>query len=189
MATVYHTADLHLGHRLVAGHRGFDIDVFAHDLSIADHWSDIVKPDDIVYVHGDVAMGPVKAGLALLAELPGRKRLTTGNHDKCHPMFRDAYKHMELYSTVFEYIAPFGRRKIAGQNVLLSHYPYHADRDRPARDVQYRLQDHGAFLLHGHTHQAHVWTSQYEIHVGWDTWERLVPEHEIAALIEERMST
>jgi calcineurin-like phosphoesterase family protein len=184
MSRVWYTSDLHFGHRLVAGHRGHGEDTLSHDLEIAERWERQVQDDDIVYVLGDIAVSSPTRALAILGGLPGRKRLIAGNHDRCHPQFRDAPRWHNVYSNVFEWIAPFGRRRIGGVNVLLSHYPYTADRGE-VRDMQWRLPDHGMWLLHGHTHSQFVQTGVREFHVGWDAWERLVSEDEIVTHITD----
>lgn len=177
---IYYTSDLHLGHRFVSGLRGYE-EAAHHDAAIIEHWHRTIESDDVVYVLGDLSMN-AQHGIDIIASLPGRKRLITGNHDKCHPMFRDAPKWYARYSSAFEYIAPFGRRRINGHNVLMSHYPYLADRGTP-RDLQWRLPHHGDYLLHGHTHENVIHTSATEIHVGWDAWNRLIPEYQIGELI------
>lgn len=196
MSVTYYCADLHLGHRLVAGHRGFGEDTDAHDAEIVQRWTKAVREDDIVVVIGDLAVSSPTYALALLAELPGRKRLISGNHDVTWDAHRDAPRLRRKYGfdDVFEWIGSFGRRKINGQTVLLSHFPYaplpgagpDSTRDHTAepRYLQYRLPNLGEWLLHGHTHSTEIWTSPRELHVGWDAWRRLVPEHEIAALIQ-----
>jgi calcineurin-like phosphoesterase family protein len=183
VSVTYYTADPHLGHRFVAKTRGFGEDVSAHDAAIVDHWAATVRKDDIVYVLGDVAVSSPTYALGVLAALPGRKRLITGNHDRAGAQFRDAPRWDVIYRQAFEWIAPFGRRRIAGRQVLMSHWPYYLDREVPPRDEQYRLRDHGAMLLHGHLHSNEVRTSPTEIHVGWDAWRRLVPEAEIQDLV------
>jgi calcineurin-like phosphoesterase family protein len=181
MAMIYYTSDLHFGHRLVAGLRGFD-NTDDHDQAIISHWYDTVNNDDIVYVLGDLAINNPTRAIGIVSELPGRKRLIWGNHDFGHPMRRDAPRWTKWYSQAFEYTAPFGRRRINGRNVLLSHFPYTEDRDT-ARFMQYRLPDMGEYLLHGHLHSAFAITSTREIHVGWDAWHRLVTESDIETLI------
>lgn len=182
--TVWHCSDLHLNHTFVAGLRGMTVD--EHNSLICQRWADVVRKDDIVYVEGDVALGDRRAAMEALSALPGRKRLIAGNHDTCHPFYRDAAKKEEIYRIAFEWIAPFARRRIAGHEVLLSHFPYHADHSTGfSRYMQYRLPDRGMWLLHGHLHSPRIWTSDHEIHVGWDAWGRLVSESEIATLIEE----
>jgi calcineurin-like phosphoesterase family protein len=82
-------------------------------------------------------------------------------------------------------VQPFARRKVNGVNVLLSHFPYAADRG-PARYMQYRLRDEGEWLLHGHTHGKERFHDQREIHIGVDAWDlRPVPVEDIAKIISE----
>lgn len=188
MSVTWFSADLHISHRLVAGHRGFGEDVDTHDAEIVERWMKVVRDDDIIYILGDLAVSnPIRA-LALLSELPGRKRLIFGNHDPANPMHRDAPRLTRKYGydEVFEWMAPFGKRRIAGQDVLLSHYPYATSPGADHGEVRYaqwRLPDMGAWLLHGHNHSTEIRTSEREIHVGWDAWRRLVAEHEIEELI------
>jgi calcineurin-like phosphoesterase family protein len=184
MSAIYYTSDLHLGHRLVAGHRGFGEDTEAHDAEIADHWLTTIREDDIVYVLGDLAVSNPTRALDILADLPGRKRLVTGNHDPVAPQHREAHKWVEAYAAVFEWVTPFARRRFAGHDVLLSHFPYWSDHSEVPRHTQWRLRDEGGLLLHGHTHSTVIRTSEREVHIGWDAWRRLVPEHEVAALFD-----
>jgi calcineurin-like phosphoesterase family protein len=182
--TVWYTADLHFGHAKVAQLREFaDVDV--HDNLIACNWGAKVRTNDIVYVLGDIAVSNPTRALEILHNLPGRKHLIVGNHDACHPMHREAHKWQAKYFTAFESVQPYARRRIGGMNVLMSHFPYAADRGE-TRYPQYRLPDLGEFLLHGHTHSDRVRTSDHEIHVGLDTWGlEPVREDVIADLIAE----
>lgn len=187
--SVYYCADLHFSHRLVAGHRGFGDNTDAHDAEIIERWSGIVRDDDIVYVLGDLAVSNPTRALAILSELPGRKRLIEGNHEAGASLHRDAPRLRRKfgYDDVFEWMSPYGKRRIAGQEVLLSHYPYVADHSDEPRYAQFRLPNLGAWLLHGHTHSTAIRTSEREIHVGWDAWRRLVSEHEIEQIIATQM--
>ena len=173
--SVWFTADLHLGHRLVTGHRGFGEDTDKHDWTIMNNWSKVVHPKDQVWVLGDLAVSSPTRALVLLSDLPGRKHLIAGNHDGCHPMHRDSHKRVGEYLEVFESVQPFARRRIEGEDVLLSHFPYNKDRHE-VRYTQYRLRDEGRWLLHGHTHQADQRREGREIHVGVDAWD-LSPVH------------
>lgn len=165
---VWFTSDLHIGHRFVAGLRGFE-HVEEHDAYICDGWSNFVGPNDQVWVLGDIAVSNPKRALELLDRLPGHKHLIAGNHDRCHPLHRDAHKRQREYLQVFESVQAFARRKVAGQDVLLSHFPYDTDRGE-VRYTQYRLRNEGLWLLHGHTHSDVIATSPNEIHVGVDAW-------------------
>ncbi len=190
---LHFTSDLHLGHRKAAEHRGYD-DVSEHDRAIVENWNAVVRPDDEVWVLGDLAMSSPTYALALIGTLPGRKRLILGNHDKPHPMHRDAHKHLRAYLEVFDSVAQSARRRVEGTEVLLSHFPYHRDRG-PVRHTQWRLRDEGRWLLHGHTHGSEQVTIHHysdhlvptrEIHVGVDAWDLTpVPLTTIARLIQE----
>lgn len=170
--TVLFTSDLHLGHAKVAGLRGFD-SAAEHDEAVADRWRSAVRPDDLIYVLGDLAASSPAHALDVLFHLPGRKRLVLGNHDRAHPMHRDAWQWGQRYADIFEAVAASGRVRACGHDVVLSHFPYVRDRG-PARHLQWRLPDLGAPLLHGHTHGterlSHTALGTPEVHVGLDAW-------------------
>lgn len=200
MSRTFFTADLHLGHRLVSGLRGYD-DPAEHDAVIADHWKTAVGGDDIVWVLGDLAVVSSRRGidelLAKVDALPGTKHLIAGNHDPVHPMHRDAHRWQRRYLEVFESVQAFSRRTIglslpgeesAAQTVFLSHFPYMADHTEGARYLEYRLRDEGHWLLHGHTHSSERVTSPREIHVGLDAWDlRPVELGAIARLMADHL--
>jgi calcineurin-like phosphoesterase family protein len=181
---VWFTSDLHLGHRLVANLRGFE-SAADHDAAIVNAWDRMVRKDDDVWVLGDLCASAPHHALDLLASMQGRKHLVSGNHDRCHPMHRDAHNWQRRYLEVFASVQPFARRKVGGQDVLLSHFPYERDREEP-RYMQYRLRDHGGWLLHGHLHTEDRGVGR-EIHVGVDAW-GLAPVRleDVTALMEAR---
>lgn len=185
MSAVWFTSDLHIGHRLVAAHRGFGegptqvlpSDADEHDAMLAGRWDAKIGPDDQVWVLGDMSAGGTSSqekALAWLAVRPGHKHLIAGNHDGCHPMHRNAYKWHEPYLTVFNTVQAYARRKINGHDVMLSHMPYDGDRYDADRYTQYRLPDEGLPLLHGHTHATEVvtWSAagSLQVSVGVDAW-------------------
>jgi calcineurin-like phosphoesterase family protein len=170
-------ADPHFGHRMVAGLRGFT-DVRDHDEAIVTAWAGQVRAGDQVWVLGDLAVSNPGYALGLLAGLPGEKHLVAGNHDGCHPMHRDAHRR------VGSYLGVFARRRVAGVDVLLSHFPYVADHSEVVRFSQYRLRDEGRWLVHGHTHST-VRRVGREVHVGWDAWGRLVSWDEVVSMVSD----
>lgn len=206
--SVWFTADLHLGHdrvvrermrgRVLPRYNNAAID--AHDRELARNWDECVGATDHVWVLGDVSVGGTECvahALNWIWNRPGTKHLIPGNHDPVHPMYRDAHKWQSAFGQVFASVQPFARRRIAGRQVLLSHFPYigggdHTDEERFG---QYRLQDHGLPLLHGHTHSEErtSWVglagfplaSTLQIHVGVDAWQHM-PVHidVLAELIE-----
>lgn len=180
--SVWFTSDLHFGHRFVAGLRGFE-GTEEHDAHLADEWASRVGKNDQVWVLGDLAASSPTAALDLIRSLPGTKHLIAGNHDGCHPMHRDSHKWQPKYLTAFASVQAFARRRIDGTEVLLSHFPYAKDRHE-ARYMQYRLRDEGAWLLHGHTHDADQRAEGREIHVGVDAWGFApVPIHVVTELV------
>lgn len=200
MSRTWFTSDLHIGHRLVAGHRGFfdadaagEPDPAAHDKWLADLWDSTVSDEDIVFVLGDVSMNFKPYVSEWVRQRPGTKHLITGNHDSVHPMHSTALRHLEKWTTpgLFSTVQPSLRRRYNGHEVLLSHFPYieqDGDEGRRAGSYpQWRLPDLGVPLIHGHTHgpekehrnEIDTWSDipRYgspQLHVGIDAWRRFL---------------
>lgn len=187
--TVFFTSDPHWGHRKVAELRGFS-STEEHDEALIDSFRSVVRKGDQVWWLGDLAMNSPSAALAHTTKIPGEHHLIFGNHDKGHPMHRGAWKWHDDYLIVFRSVGPYARRRIAGEEVLLSHFPYattdgQADRGE-VRETQYRLPDEGRWLLHGHTHMEGQRRHGRQIHVGLDAWGlRPVDLDTIAALMHD----
>jgi len=205
--TVWFTSDLHLGHAKVAQIRW---DRFSdqpgcpsiedvtrwHDNLLTKNWANAVLRDDQVIVVGDISGGSKarqERALAMIATLPGTKFLISGNHDSTHPMHhRETTKMKKVYLEVFEDVDTVGYRhlKWEGGDVkcLISHFPYSGDReglDNP-RYMEFRLQDRGHYLIHGHTHNMTGFVDR-ELHVGVDAHNmQLVPLEAIVAYVKER---
>ncbi|QAU06700.1 MRE11 double-strand break repair endo/exonuclease [Gordonia phage WilliamBoone] len=173
--TIYFTADLHLGHEKVELERAPLVRRswrcaprrvgMRHDMVIFRNLCNLLTKRDQLWILGDLSAGGSQAqrdALAVLAqvrrETGAELHLIPGNHDGCHPQFRTAKKWWPEYLEVFDTIMPFASRKIAGQNVCLSHYPYYGDHTSEDRHPQWRLRDEGRWLLHGHTHQREPFT-------------------------------
>ncbi len=211
--TTYFTSDLHLGHRLVAGIRGFwdetadpaAPDVESHNIAIRNAWK-VVRPDDIVWVLGDICASEKwwRLALEILSELPGRKRLVCGNHDPVSSIHREAWKHQRAALEVFETVQDFAKIRLQGSTVLLSHYPYSGvgseglrGKDglpHPERCTEFRLTDTGVPLLHGHTHgeeKLHFsGAGTPQVHIGLDAWNmKLVSEREVGLLLDSADSS
>lgn len=191
MTTVWFTSDLHIGHALVAEERANRANIAVplaptersehcirwHDRTLAENWDAVIQPHDQVWVLGDLSAGSSGAqrnALKWIEERPGEKHLVSGNHDRVHPMYRDAHKWQAHYLGIFQSVQPFARRRVGGHTALLSHLPYRGDHTTEQRYNQYRLRDEGEWLLHGHTHSRasflpHV--HQRQLHVGVDAWQ------------------
>lgn len=113
--SVFVTSDLHVGHAKVAEMRAHaggwhnlaqspDV-VEWHDTLLECNWDKMVKPDDTVWVLGDISAGgsaAQKHALEWIGQRNGIKHLIAGNHDGCHPMHRDSHKWQPAYLEVFE---------------------------------------------------------------------------------------
>lgn len=214
--TTYFTSDLHIGHRLVSGIRGFWLgdgepgpnsvpDVDSHTGALIKSWRGI-KPDDIVWILGDICISERTWGEALRVirdYMPGRKRLICGNHDPVSSIHREAWKHQRAALDVFETVQDFAKIRLQGGTALLSHYPYSGlgaeglrgvdQTQHTERYTEFRLTDTGIPLLHGHTHGPeklhYSEAGTPEVHVGLDAWGmKLVSEHEIGLLLDSAES-
>lgn len=180
VSRIWYTSDLHFGHQRVSDIRNYT-DTKFHDEAIMFEWDRIVKPKDVVYVLGDIAVSNYNHAFDILKALPGRKHLISGNHDIVHPMHTKGHSRGEQmkWLGVFETVQPFLRRKFNHQTLLLSHFPYAEWGDGESREGsrydEYRLPNLGLPLLHGHTHGAEQAHGNM-MHVGWDAWGTLVPQ-------------
>lgn len=185
----YFTADLHLGHQLVAELRGYD-SVQEHDEAVLAPLRTLDPRGDQLWILGDLSGGSKGATLRALEALDGNvdvpMHLVAGNHCPVHPMHRDAHKWLRRYLEVFESVQPFARHRIDGRSVLLSHFPYQGGGDHTAgeRYTQYRLPDLGEPLLHGHTHATSWLSGDRSVCVSLDAWAmQPVTETAIAACL------
>lgn len=184
--TTFFTSDLHFGHRLVAGLRGFlacpfdqcdggphahEPDVEAHDATLIERWNKTVKPRDEVWVLGDITLRSPALVWHQVDALNGTRHLVIGNHDSCFAGNRGGHRHLRKYLEHFETVQPYATKRMEGMQVMLSHFPYTGDRGDD-RCQQFRLRDYGAPVIHGHTHgpEGTTRTEQgtLQIHVGLD---------------------
>jgi calcineurin-like phosphoesterase family protein len=183
VSTTYYTADLHFTHKMVAGLRGFNSPE-EHDEAVIATWNATISREDVVWLLGDVGMGKPERFWPLVERLNGTIHLIAGNHDAVWPGHRDAHKHQRAWLEAFASVQCYARRRLAGHDVLLSHFPYGGDHSETDRYPQYRLRDEGLWLLHGHTHSRARLSTGRQVHVGLDAWElKPVPQHEIERLI------
>lgn len=201
----YWIADLHLGHAKVAALRGFE-SIDAHDLALMTQIEKLTEHDEL-WVLGDISSGRPEGearALYLLSAVRAEMHLIAGNHDSVSSIHRNGYKQQRRRLEVFESVQQFGRVRLYGQNVLMSHYPYARSGDGPgrgeARYLEYRMPDEGLPLIHGHTHQSepHALVQRWnygkpetildttQFCVSWDAHRRLVTEHDLNQWLNER---
>ncbi len=103
------------------------------DEALIKNWNKVVKPGDIVYHLGDVAMGRYDNLSAIMARLNGSKRLVVGNHDDIPWLSRGGwFKKVMMWRMFPEY------------NMLLTHVPIH---------MAPPTFERGYTNVHGHIHQ------------------------------------
>lgn len=179
MSQIWLTSDTHLGHDFVARTRGFE-DHAEHDDHLARRWDKRVRDGDEVWVLGDIAMNGWAERIEWFADRRGIKHIVLGNHDRAHPMNRNAHQHLTTYLCHgFSSVQTVAQLSHKGQRVLLSHFPYDGEGYTRGtshdRATQWRLRDEGQPLLHGHCHDAIRYRkSHYDTpmhHVGLDAWD------------------
>lgn len=176
MSTVWNTSDHHFGHKLVAKHRGFwheedgevVVETDAHDSEIVRRHNEVVRPDDIVWFHGDLCLKDVDYALELVGRMNGRRHLIWGNHDAGWPGHSDSHKNQARYLEVFDSVQFAKVRKFGKLRVMMTHLPYVGDHTPTERYPEWRLANTMP-LLCGHVHDK--WkTRGNQLNVGLDVW-------------------
>lgn len=185
---IWFTSDLHFWHKPIL-REDFDNRPFKDLQDMEDglikNWNSVVGKDDIVIVVGDVFFCGTQKARQIMDKLNGTKILVTGNHDGSFQAMMNAG---------FDFVCEKLIMKIAGQEVLISHYPYkyHWFRNWIAKNIlrrklprymDRRPENRGGWLIHGHTHSKEKLKSKM-IHVGCVAWDyKPVPISTIESII------
>jgi calcineurin-like phosphoesterase family protein len=181
--TVWFTSDHHFGHANIIKYCNRPYNSVAHMNALMEAaWNSVVEPGDTVYYLGDFAMQPNMV-TEILPRLNGTKILVAGNHDKCHggtPKWVDHY-----VTAGFKSVHKHLDMEIAGENVLLHHFPYRNDADPAQKHFGSRPIDKGRWLIHGHVHNR--WkVLEKQINVSVEPWNfEPVSIETLAAIIHE----
>lgn len=149
---VFFTSDTHFGDPRVLSKDKRPFETIAeHDAALVARWNEIVSPDDIVWHLGDFALHVTADRIAqLLADLPGRKHLITGNNDGPDTVRADGWASVQAYAELHE----------EGKDLVLCHYAFRT----------WKNNSKGWIDLHGHSHgRLSPLTRQYD--VGVDVWD------------------
>lgn len=172
----YYFADPHWGHANVLK---FDRRPFTsieeHDGTMIFNWNQIVQPDDVVYVIGDLFYRCRKEKMkAIMAELKGIKRLIPGNHDKdvfkmmarypefgweLYPQYFEQRFEQEVSKTIEEGGVPLEILKGGQFRIVMCHYPLGS----------WNRMHRGSWHLHGHCHGNYMFTRGRQLDVGANT--------------------
>jgi calcineurin-like phosphoesterase family protein len=186
------TSDLHFGHKNVINYcdRPYANIEEMHE-AIVKQWNFQVGPNDTVYVLGDFSLNP-KWSREILPKLNGTKILVMGNHDAPFPFpynkkadkmkqryLDDGWKDVLLYHEL---------TLSNGLTVGLSHMPYNSEAggEYDQRYMEFRPEDKGLVLLHGHLHCRYRKNGRM-IDVGFDADLKLWSEQEIIDLINNEI--
>jgi calcineurin-like phosphoesterase family protein len=144
----YFTSDTHFSDpRVLRIDRRPFADLEEHDAALIAAWREIVGPQDTVWHLGDFARdAPPGRASAILAQLPGIKRLIIGNNDPASVTADPAWASVAHYEEI----------ERDGVRIVLCHYPFRTWRD----------SSRGAIDLHGHSHgRLQPITRQYDVGV------------------------
>ena len=193
MGQHYFTADLHLKHEKVAKIRGFE-NSSEHDLEIREGLMSL-KRGDRLWILGDISGGRYEyEALEMLRDWQDcagfEIHIIAGNHDSFHPMHRGYFqKRYCLHRDEISSVDTMGAFRHNKDKVMLSHFPYTGDRGED-RYPEYRLNDAGKPIIHGHTHStekvSYSSKGSLQICVSLDAWGmKPVPKHELVKHIEQ----
>lgn len=139
MQNKFFTSDLHFGHKNILKYcpRPWN-SVEGMDEGLILNWNSVVKPNDVVYILGDVFFCEEKEVRTIMHRLNGKKRLVYGNHDKI-------IKNQRPIQNLFDAIYPeLYTEYIDGTMVVMCHYPM----------LSWNKAFYGSFQLHGHMHNG-----------------------------------
>jgi calcineurin-like phosphoesterase family protein len=156
----FFTSDLHIGHEncLKFDNRPFDTLEDMHRALIK-RYNSVVPKDGICYFLGDVGLCSGDTIKNVISKMNGTKVLILGNHDK---------KQNAMYALGFDVVLYNASIMIQGQLVTMTHCPlrglyredvtgmkgatdgenWHGE----SRQLNYSIDNHGQFHLHGHVH-------------------------------------
>lgn len=171
---IWFTSDQHYGHDKVIGfsQRPF-IDLADMNAGLIQKYRAKVRPHDICYFVGDVFFCGYIEAHSIMEQLPGRKILIQGNHDK--------FSQKQYISLGFEIVAEEMVVRLFGRRIKLCHYPrtptlWDKLRSKFMHNYDYRYPERrppydGRWLIHGHTHgKDQINVKKKTIHVGVDAW-------------------
>ena len=158
---IYFTSDFHFNHNkdFIYKARGFD-SVEAMNEAIIEKYNSIIRPDDDVYILGDIGLGGADAhqkNVLLCNRLMGHIHLVRGNHDT-DTRWKSYYE--ECQWDLVEASAAIYLR-YAKYHFYLSHYPaLTTNFDDYKKPLQSRT-----LSISGHTHSIDFWneTRSYNV--------------------------
>ena len=161
---IFFSSDLHFFHANVIKYcdRPYS-SVEEMNEDMIEKWNSVVKPEDSVYVLGDISLAfrPIEA---FSHRLVGTRYLVPGNHDWCHSFHKKGRKDREKWIGEYE---RYGWNVMSEQTsmileeigeVNLCHHPYGNENSNDGEEyhdkyAKWRPIDNGKVLLCGHVHE------------------------------------
>jgi len=133
---IFFIADMHLGHANIIKHcdRPFS-SVEEMDEHLISAWNKSVRPNDSVYILGDLIFRSTASPDSYLSRLRGKKHLILGNHDK------DWVKKVDM-PQYFVSVERFAEISDGKHKITLCHYPL----------MSWNHMAKGSYMIHGHLH-------------------------------------
>jgi len=152
MSDIWFSSDLHAYHKAVmdfcpSTRRGGDSEEMTELMLEA--FNKLVKPEDTLYLLGDVSFGGKDKVESFISRLPGKKILILGNHDFI-------IKRKDEFRAYFHEVRDIKSCKIGENRFIMSHAPF----------AEWVDCHKGVIHLHGHLHgnKTNVqWQQQYKI--------------------------
>ena len=140
---IFFTSDLHLGHTNIIKLTNAPFSTLEErEQAILTNWNQMVKPEDSVYILGDVSWYDTPTTEHFLSKLNGTKYVIRGNHDKTN--FLNDLKDCGAIKDWYEY----KELNINKQKYCLFHYPMQ----------EWDGFFHNAIHLHGHIHSNSLYS-------------------------------
>lgn len=139
---LFFTSDLHLFHDncIKYCNRPF-VNVDEMNSTIIANWNNKIKPDDSVFLLGDLSFGKPEQTETILKELNGNIYLIRGNHD--HPgKLYSLSKYFTFERDLVTIEVPDVDIQRGFQPIVLCHYAL----------LSWDRQHYGSWMLHGHAH-------------------------------------
>lgn len=145
----YISADLHFGHANImkfcpVTRARFKNDVTFMNEEMIREWNEIVQPEDLTYILGDVAFCNAQTATAYLRRMNGRKILIKGNHDR--KLVQD-----KAFCNEFESIHDYLDINYDGHKIVMFHYPIH----------EWDQAHRGSLHFYGHKHGGECEMTKY----------------------------
>lgn len=135
---IYFIADLHFFHENMIKRKNRPFQNAAQmNRKLIQNWNQYVRPNDEIYILGDLSWGGEEETRALLQQLQGKKYLILGNHDRM-------FLQNEKWQDIFVWMKHYYELSYEGHKFVLFHYPIE----------EWNGYFKGYFHLHGHQHNG-----------------------------------